>query len=535
MENDNSALAELLSEARQNLSNGNAEIARQILNPILAIMPLEPTVNRLSGISNFMLCDVSRAAQQLAISLEMGNYDGDVILLLSLALAALDLDVIADETFSLLPFETSFGEMSYTIASSLHRRKHIQEAQRVCRFAARHGVRDPWFADTGKLYQLIILQRRCGDPDGVASTYASYRVHMPDWDAVEHFLDAVSTHQLDKAKALISTFSSGIHEVLSRCVAEAMLELDCIEHMHESTKISTQFSTNIVTYTVDTVESVAVIENCVLIPHDSIPAQFIGKKDDWNNTPQIIFHHFHEVGGTTMIGALRDIWRGKITTILQDDELKLLEELPEASPETKHLVYAHIYGGLKHLLPPETKSIALLRNPVRRVISSFYWNCREKARGNPLISDYYTRNASLKNWLAGPGLDHIHHNSLANTINFLADKAPLGSRRIAPARSIAETIEIAETTLDFIGITELFDETLFILAYLTGHDTIPRWKRECISFAPNYDDLDSGIINTIKDIVADDIKIFQHFYNKFTTEYRDYINYYKDNMPALEL
>jgi hypothetical protein len=96
-------------------------------------------------------------------------------------------------------------------------------------------------------------------------------------------------------------------------------------------------------------------------------------------------------------------------------------------------------------------------------------------------------------------------------------------------------LETAEVEIDFLGCTEFFDESLFIISTLLGLPRIPKWQRDGSASPPYRGDLDPAIIRDLEKLLEVDIALYQLCRERFLDRYGDMVSYSRANVGSLEL
>jgi len=168
----------------------------------------------------------------------------------------------------------------------------------------------------------------------------------------------------------------------------------------------------------------------------------------------------------------------------------------------------------------------MVRDPVQRVVSQYYWQAKHRGQGLPWVSDQIEAGMSLRDWvdwLADRGTDALSHWITA-----------LEPPRADPW-SVADLLAATDRHIDFLGITEFFDVSLFILASLLGGDRIPKWGRTASASPPKLGDLDPAIVRRIEKITESDREFFHACRSRFLDRYGGMVEFHRKYIGSLEM
>lgn len=174
----------------------------------------------------------------------------------------------------------------------------------------------------------------------------------------------------------------------------------------------------------------------------------------------LIFLHIPKAAGTTLHRIIDRLY--KQTTVFTIDGARVQEsicqfkKLPEAQREEIRVLKGHMHFGLHEYLPRPSTYITILRNPVDRVISNYYYVLRTPA--HRLYHEVKSKRMTLKDYVRSrmnPELDNGQTRLLS------------GVEGRAFGECSTEMLEIAKKNLQqffsVAGLSERFDETLILL------------------------------------------------------------------------
>ena len=239
----------------------------------------------------------------------------------------------------------------------------------------------------------------------------------------------------------------------------------------------------------------------------------------------MIFLHIPKTAGTTLSRIIRiktGLWPmgnllnhsltfGHYQINPIEKRLEYIESLPEKQQRRIKLFQGHFGFGVHHQLPKPNFYVTILRDPIERVISSYY----QLRRGRP--EDALAKDMSFEEFV----------NSGADFGRFLVDNGQVrsiigtdGNPDGSPFDSLGpEHLEKAKQNIAkhfaFVGLSERFDESALLLKQILG------WKHchyASANIAPNRKKLEefpSHVIDRVRELNQLDIALYDHVAQQF--------------------
>lgn len=223
-----------------------------------------------------------------------------------------------------------------------------------------------------------------------------------------------------------------------------------------------------------------------------------------------IFFHIPKTAGSTFKQILMNEYAaGKRFEIVVKDKVLMTDsfiQLPKKEKENLDLLYGHMKFGLHEYFDTRVKYITLLRDPVKRVISNYYYLLRSPFHVN---YDYVkSNNLSLKEYVES-GINP----SLNNTyMKFVSNKDEVNDE------IFDDVIQKMETHFSVVGITEYFDESILLMKHKLGWNKIPYYRSTNISTNKDKQRDFEELGELIREKNTYDIKLYNYFVNKFKEE-----------------
>jgi hypothetical protein len=221
---------------------------------------------------------------------------------------------------------------------------------------------------------------------------------------------------------------------------------------------------------------------------------------------RLIFLHIPKTAGTTLkqvlvrqygFRGLFEIYGNRLPEAVQE-----IQQLGEDRLAALRAFVGHMPFGLHELLPEPAAYISLLRHPVDRLVSHYYYVLR--ARGSPLHEMTVSNHLSLEEYVKRGPAAPLFNNGQTRL---------LGSRGMLTAEpATEETFEAAKRNLDrfaLVGLTERFDETLLILKRLFGWHWPVYEKEKVGTNRPKRNDLSAQAVHTILERNQLDLELYR--------------------------
>jgi hypothetical protein len=182
-----------------------------------------------------------------------------------------------------------------------------------------------------------------------------------------------------------------------------------------------------------------------------------------------VFVHIHKTGGTTLNNQILrhnyapseilDLHR----PLTAEASARIFNELPTEKQCATRLITGHFDFGIHAYIGRPCRYFALLRNPVARVISLYYF-IRQTWLGGVFLRTrgYNTEDVeslSLKEFIEA-GLFSEVDNGQTRMISGLGSEVPYGA---CTSYMLHHAIENIENHFSVVGVTEQFDESLILM------------------------------------------------------------------------
>tara|TARA_Y100000780_G_scaffold74421_1_gene66813 strand:+ start:29 stop:847 length:819 start_codon:yes stop_codon:yes gene_type:complete len=215
--------------------------------------------------------------------------------------------------------------------------------------------------------------------------------------------------------------------------------------------------------------------------------------------------HIPKTGGTT----LRDIIYRQypinniITTPTLNESKSIINNLSLNKLKQLDIIQGHLQYGIHENLNRNIKYITIIRDPVKRVLSTYYYILNQENNPHNLSTD--NKQMTIYDYIKS-GINPFLINGQTQLIS--GKTGDIDNPIIESEELFSLAKENIENDFLFLGITEMFDETILILKNMLG------WHMPYYSIAnrtkkkPNYDAVNPTIISFIKEHNQLDIKLY---------------------------
>lgn len=235
---------------------------------------------------------------------------------------------------------------------------------------------------------------------------------------------------------------------------------------------------------------------------------------------RVFFHGVNKSGSTAMASVLLQAYQanGRASSFMcryfgnPPDSETAIARLRERSADHAILL-DHNLVGIRSLFR-DAAYITLLRDPVRRIISCYYWlrtHHPEELGGR-----------ELKQWVAHGG------RAYTTIFQFACYESPgVDTKKHIMTLSPERMYEMGRAwfsyNMDSFGITELFEESAMLFASQLGLSSIPAWNADKRNKQrPRWELVDEGIKQYIADLISYDVEFYKERRREFEILIREW-------------
>jgi hypothetical protein len=268
-----------------------------------------------------------------------------------------------------------------------------------------------------------------------------------------------------------------------------------------------------------------------------------------NNVPEasdrdlFVFNHLNYTGGDSLTEALKANFQEGSLLVVPDPQLEPIKFQSFSSPFQRDPYYCEKMTSIRvicdhHLFLPSiilgrsVRKFTILRHPVVRLFSCYFQlvQAREKLPNNTPKSilerkglEYFLDEINDTDQWPG-GLKPLHY--------FQDIKTNDGKvRRIEDPELINKHID---KTYEFIGINELYDQSLFVLSLKMGTPNLLTWGWNARSRRPHISNMRRKLIEKAEKITELDYLLYERKRLEFKEKYGEEIQYFNKNILSLQ-
>ena len=220
------------------------------------------------------------------------------------------------------------------------------------------------------------------------------------------------------------------------------------------------------------------------------------------NAKTIIFLHIPKTGGRSLQNILLRQYSEEEVITDAHEILDQISDWPEEKKRNIRYLQGHFIYGIHKILPQECSYITVLRDPVDRVISHYYYI--KRSPGHPLNEVIHRDTLDLKGYITSGVCDEVVNDQT----------------RLIAGVSRSSVIDVdtmlvkAKQNIDreFVvtGIVEQFDETVMLLKRRLGLRNVFYGVRNQTIGRPKKEQIPEQILNLITERNHADIELYAH-------------------------
>lgn len=231
----------------------------------------------------------------------------------------------------------------------------------------------------------------------------------------------------------------------------------------------------------------------------------------------VVFLHIPRTGGTTLNRITERIYPREAIYSFGSNagkSIAVFKSLDEKRRAEIQLLRGHMAFGLHEWLPKPASYITILRNPLDRVVSFYYYVLQTPQ--HPLREVFEKEGIKLADLPDAEFLRMIN-NGQTRLISGVWNDIPFGE-------CTESMLEVAKRRLrdDFavVGLTERFDETLLLLKWTLGWNTLWYTRENATRHRPRTRDISSDTIDNVLGVNSLDVELYRYAVDLFKDKMR---------------
>lgn len=236
---------------------------------------------------------------------------------------------------------------------------------------------------------------------------------------------------------------------------------------------------------------------------------------DPNDSKQksLIFLHIPKAAGSTLHRIIARQYASdsiySIDGLRVHESIAEFKQLPEAKRSEIKVLKGHMRFGLHEYLPQPSTYITILRDPVERIISHYYYVLRSPE--HYLYEQVTSRNMSLKDYICS-GITKELNNSQTR---LLCTKAALETYEQGSKEILESAKKNLQEEFAVVGLAERFDETLILLKRKFKWNLPFYIKANTTKDRPLKNDISQETLKIIEKYNELDVELFEFVNKKF--------------------
>jgi len=236
---------------------------------------------------------------------------------------------------------------------------------------------------------------------------------------------------------------------------------------------------------------------------DATPAAGVAPSPDSAAKKTLIFLHIPKAAGTTMASILTQQYGKSVSHHTKRQPHQQMQAMPEEQRRQLRLIHGHMPFGIHQYLSQSSTYFTMLRHPVERVISHYYF-----ILNSPEHSGYPVARAArnITQYVAC-GLQEQTNNVQTRHISGIGGTVGFGK---CTARHLQQAKQNLEAEFILAGTSEQFDATLLLLGQRLGWTPSPYPKLNVNPSRRKRDELSRQAIAMIERHNALDLELYRY-------------------------
>lgn len=225
----------------------------------------------------------------------------------------------------------------------------------------------------------------------------------------------------------------------------------------------------------------------------------------------VIFVHIPKTGGTTFDKLIKRQYESKSLFLFTkvEESLARFRQLNEDEKREIKFIQGHMRYGLHKEFPQPCTYMTILREPIERVISLYYYVLRTPE--NPAHDQVKSKNMSLKEYVSS-GIASLVNN---NQTRFLCTTESVGSYGQCSPEMLESAQKNLRDNFAAVGLTERYNETLILLKRTFNWKNPYYVKVNVTKNRPLKEDVDKDTIKLIEKYNELDIELYKYGEERF--------------------
>ncbi|MGF1535239.1 MAG: sulfotransferase family 2 domain-containing protein [Elainellaceae cyanobacterium] len=217
----------------------------------------------------------------------------------------------------------------------------------------------------------------------------------------------------------------------------------------------------------------------------------------------IIFLHIPKAAGTTMANILTDHYGSEASYRTKKHAFKNIQTMPEAQRRQLRLIYGHMPFGIHQYLPQPSAYVTLLRHPIERVVSHYYFVLKSPSHPGYPVAQAARSVAEY----VGCGLQKQTNNVQTRHLSGVSGTVGFDE---CTSKHLQQAKHNLDAAFVVAGTSEQFDATLLLLGQRLGWSPSPYPRLNVNPQRPKREQLSPRAIALIERYNALDLELYHH-------------------------
>ena len=234
----------------------------------------------------------------------------------------------------------------------------------------------------------------------------------------------------------------------------------------------------------------------------------------------LIFLHVPKAAGSSFVKILHSNYSESVRFDVSAggryvDNLEILREMSPARKDELRVVYGHLPFGVHELLPQQSQYISILRNPIDRIVSHYYF-VREQPK-HYLHSAVVGQNLSLAEYVQS-GLSGELTNGMTRLLSGRPSQDSLRGHDPCTEEDFFAAVRHIHHHFSAVGIVEQYDRSLSLFCRMFGWKNTARTRLNVTRSRVALSSLDNRTLRIIEEHNAYDLELYAMVLQRFETQ-----------------
>ena len=221
----------------------------------------------------------------------------------------------------------------------------------------------------------------------------------------------------------------------------------------------------------------------------------------------VLFLHLQKAAGNSLRYVLERQYPPQLVFQVYKGANRTIEAMPQERRFAFRLVVGHFDFGFHRFFKPPFCYLTMLRDPVERVISNYFWTLQNERHA--YHDQVLAKSRNIAEYLES-GIDPVVDNGMTKM---------LSGKTAAFGHTPPEFLELAERNLErffpVVGLAERFDESVLLMRDTFGWGNVFYVRRNVTQRAPGRGSISVDNIQAIEQRNALDMLLYQHAKHRF--------------------